>query len=283
MTVYSAKEFIKSQLQDIYPLTEISAFSRIIFTDIFNISVVSQISDKDKKLNSEEINKIKIVVERLKKFEPLQYIVGKTEFYGLIFWVDKNVLIPRQETEELVDLIIKENKINKELNILDIGTGSGCIAITLAKTFSKSKIFAIDISNEALKIAKRNAEFNNVNIDFINTDIFNDDIFNDDILFDIIVSNPPYVTEKEKQLMNKNVLDFEPSTALFVSDSEPLRFYKRIAEFSKQKLNKTGKLYFEINENYGNEMSQLLNSMNFKNIRIIKDLNEKDRISVAEI
>ena len=221
------------------------------------------------------------VIDRLKKYEPIQYILGETEFYGLILKVDKNVLIPRPETEELVDLIIKDNG-GKYTNILDIGTGSGCIAIALKKNISDSVVTAIDVSAGALAIAGVNTINNKSDVNFIMQDILSSQFLFEPACYNIIVSNPPYVTNNEKNTMPLNIIDHEPHLALFVDDEDPLKFYKAIALFSKKHLNENGKLYFEINEKYGSDIGKLLKDMNFKNIQLKKDLSGKNRFVICE-
>jgi len=283
MTNKEAKIHIRTELNDFYPENEISGFIKIIFSDVFNISTIDLLMKENEVFKEEDFQKLKEIIFRLKEFEPIQYIVGFTEFYGLKFKLNKNVLIPRPETEELVDLIIKENKNVPNLNILDIGTGSGSIAISLTKNIKQSKVFAIDVSKEAIEVAKINSLENNVQITFVQQDILNKNIDLGLTNFDIIVSNPPYVTNSEKELMEKNVLNFEPKLALFVEDNNPLIFYKTITEFASKNLNKGGKLYFEINEMFGKEVKTLIQSYNFKSVEIIKDINGKDRIVTGNI
>jgi release factor glutamine methyltransferase len=228
------------------------------------------------------------VLEDLKQQKPIQYIIGETEFYGLPFKVNENVLIPRQETEELVDLIIRchterSRKGNEKepLKILDIGTGSGCIAISLAKHLPNTKIYALDVSEEALKVAKKNAKLNNVEITFIEADLLRKSTWNlkfKDLEFDTIVSNPPYVRELEKIEMKPNVLDNEPYLALFVEDHNPLQFYKAIMGFAVNNLKLKGELYFEINQYLGEETKQLLIEANFQAVELLKDLSGNDRM-----
>lgn len=217
------------------------------------------------------------VLTELKKGKPIQYIIGETDFYGLTFKVNENVLIPRQETEELVDLIIKNHQ-EKELKILDIGTGSGIIPITLKSNLPNATISAIDVSENALIVAKENAQKHKVEVEFIKMDILNQQNWQQLKEFDIIVSNPPYVLQKEKELMHQNVLDFEPHLALFVENENPLLFYKTIVSFAQEKLKEKGYLHFEINEKFGKETADLLNDSGFNQIEIIKDINGKDRI-----
>ena len=233
----------------------------------------------DLDFSDEEISIWNLILEQLKQEIPIQYLLGKTSFYGLDFEVNPAVLIPRPETEELVDWIISSNlKIEKfkDLKILDIGTGSGCIAISLAKNIPNAQVYAIDVSEKALATANKNAENNSVNVTFINQNILE----TEDLLqqFDIIVSNPPYVRNLEKEEIKKNVLDNEPHLALFVEDNDALIFYKKIAEMAQKNLSENGHLYFEINQYLGAEMIDLLEKMNFKNIELRKDIYGNDRM-----
>lgn len=219
------------------------------------------------------------ILEELKKEVPIQYLLGKTNFYGMDFEVNENVLIPRPETEELVEWIINENAgidKSKRLKILDIGTGSGCIAISLAKNLPNAEVYAIDISKKALETARRNAINNNVEVTFINRNILELEMLKCN--FDIIVSNPPYVRNLEKEEIKKNVLDYEPHLALFVEDNNALIFYKKIAALAKKNLLENGQLFFEINQYLGKEMNSLLESMNFRNIELRKDIYDNDRM-----
>ncbi len=276
---YSIKKIIseiKSELNNQYPNTEIESFISLIFEFLFNYSRAQIHLYQDVLISPENHLEIKKIVGSLKNWEPIQYIIGFANFYGLKFKVNSNVLIPRQETEELVDWIIRENK-KKTLNILDVGTGSGCIAISLAKNLTGSNVTAYDVSEEAIVLAKKNAEINSTKVDFTIVDILNENKWPDS-KFDIIVSNPPYVTNSEKYLMQKNVLDYEPPLALFVQDNNPLLFYKKITGFATKHLNKEGKLYFEINESYGKEAVEILKKNTFNDLIIKKDLNGKDRM-----
>jgi release factor glutamine methyltransferase len=219
------------------------------------------------------------IITELKNQKPIQYILGETFFYGLRFEVNQNTLIPRPETEELVEWIISENKKSQQssnLKVLDIGTGSGCIAISLAKNLPNAKVSALDISEEALNVAKNNAEFNQVTIDFILADVLAIEKLPD--TFDVIVSNPPYVRESEKDLMQQNVLSNEPHIALFVENENPLLFYDKIAELAKNHLTENGVLYFEINQYLGEETVDLLKTKGFKNIELKKDIYGVDRM-----
>ena len=219
------------------------------------------------------------LLEQLKCEVPVQYLLGKTSFYGLDFEVNPTVLIPRSETEELVDWIIKSLKSrigNSKLKILDIGTGSGCIAISLAKNIENAQVFAIDISDKALATAKKNAEVNKVEVTFIHQNILDTADLNQN--FDIIVSNPPYVRNLEKQEIKKNVLNNEPHLALFVEDNDALIFYKKIAKLAQQSLAQNGELFFEINQYLGQEMIEMLEKMNFRTIELRKDIYGNDRM-----
>ncbi|MBT3571516.1 MAG: peptide chain release factor N(5)-glutamine methyltransferase [Flavobacteriales bacterium] len=224
-------------------------------------------------LNKSQLSKIKQIVAELKTHKPIQYILGKTEFYGLKIKVNEHTLIPRPETEQLVDWILKENFVAA----LDIGTGSGCIPIALAKN-TDAKVLAIDVSEDALLIAEENAKNNEVEIDFIHQDILQTNYLQK---VDLIVSNPPYVLESEKEKMQENVLDYEPELALFVEDKNPLIFYKKIASLAFNFLNENGKLFFEINAKFGKETIEMLADIGFVNIELKKDMNDKDRMIKA--
>ncbi len=285
MTIKNAKIYIRKELSEFYPENEITAFISIIFSELFGLTTIQLILKENDSLTETEYDTLKNTINRLKNQEPLQYIIGQTEFFSLKFNVSPAVLIPRSETEELVDLIIQENRNKAKLSILDIGTGSACIAVALAKNLSNATVFALDISLKALKLAQKNASYNDVNIAFIQEDILNFDSNKRfaNQTFNIIVSNPPYVRVSEKQQMSKNVLAFEPETALFVDDNNPLVFYKAITCFAKQHLSVNGKLYFEINEQFGNDVKALLLSSGFSDVEIIKDINGRDRIASSII
>lgn len=271
--------YIKEYLKAYYPESEISGFIRIIIEHITKRSYPQAVIS-DTKLTEEQTILLHSILDRLKTFEPIQYIIGETEFFGLPFHVTKDVLIPRPETEELVELILNENK-KSGLKVLDIGTGSGAIAIALAKHLEKADIEAWDISEEALKIATFNAESNAVDITFRNVDVLKD--YPTDTKFDIIVSNPPYILEKEKSEMDQNVLDYEPHTALFVPDNNGLLFYDRIADIALDLLEPNGKLYFEINQAKGQNTVELVKSKGFINVSLFQDLNKNDRMVRAEV
>lgn len=275
---------IKHHLKDLYPQQEVQSFVQLIFEHVLNYSKIDLHLKSDTILSDEDASIIDTIVNQLKKHIPIQHIIGKTEFYDLEFDVTSDVLIPRQETEELVHWVINENK-NKAVNILDIGTGSGCIPIVLAKNITTAKVDTLDVSKQAIKVAKQNAKKNNLDVSFYEVDIlkWEQSVFPADKKYDIIVSNPPYVREQEKEMMHSNVLDHEPHLALFVTDEDPLIFYDAIARFAKEHLKPNGKLYFEINEYLAKEMQEMLSKYQFTNIIIKKDINEKDRMMSATL
>ncbi len=220
--------------------------------------------NNQKKLSTSEEQKFEEAARRLHNQEPIQYIIGETEFYGLKFKVSPRVLIPRPETEELVKWILTDlnTEKNKTFSILDIGTGSGCIAVSLAKNIPGAKVSAVDISSEVLKVAKFNAYKNEVEINFIQQDILKPDSLSEE--FDVIVSNPPYVREMERKEMQQNVLNFEPALALYVKDEDPLIFYRKIAKLAKNSLFKNGRLYFEVNQYLANDIVDFLKETSFE-------------------
>lgn len=269
-------QYISSELHGFYPVSEIEGFRRIIFEAVCGLNFSEQILKKQEKITKNEFEKIKEIVSRLKNFEPVQYILGETDFYGLKLLVNPSVLIPRPETEELVDWIVKSN-LPENCAILDIGTGSGCIAIALKSQLENARVAGIDISENALKVARQNAIHNSLEVDFFQADILKWELSGWQN-FDVIVSNPPYVRESEKQQMQANVLNFEPANALFVSDDDPLVFYNSIAEFAQKHLKIDGWLFFEINENLGAGMTEMLLVSGFSEIEIRKDINGKNRM-----
>lgn len=270
---------IKNELSGVYPDAELSAMAKSLLTDVFHLSALELYAGKDSDFSSENRSRLNDIIERLRSYEPLQYIIGETYFYGLKFKVSPSVLIPRPETAELIDWIVSDNKNAAEVRVLDIGTGSGCIPVSLANAMNSPVVSAWDISEDALAVARCNAEENNVKIDFCKVDILGDDI--PDIKVDVLVSNPPYIGESEKQNMEKNVLDWEPELALFVPDDDTLLFYRRIAEHGLTVLNERGCLYFEINQLYGKETVEMLEGMGYKYVELRKDMSGNDRMIKA--
>lgn len=279
-TIENIKSEIILKLNKLYTEIEIFSFTRIIFEHFFDYKMIDIELNKNKIIENKIIIEIDKVIEGLLQKRPIQYILGYTYFYDSKFIVNENVLIPRPETEELVDLIIRENKnSSKNLKIIDIGTGSGCIPIILSKYLQNSEITSIDISEKAIEVAKKNAEQQNSKIIFLNSDFlkYENEKYFDNKIYDIIVSNPPYVRNFEKKMMNENVLEYEPHNALFVEDENPLIFYQKILKFSLHHLSQNGSIYLEINEQLGNETSNLYKK-NFKNILLLNDLQGKNRI-----
>ncbi len=268
---------IRKELAGIYPKSEIESLIFLIFEKLKGYSRTRFILAREEQLGEEDWSHINEIVVRLKNQEPIQYILGITEFYGLPFYTVPEVLIPRSETEELVQWIIQENK-NPKPSILDIGTGTGCIAIALQKNIPQSTVLACDISPVCLETARRNSILNSSEVSIFEYDILND---TPEVAFpdlDIIVSNPPYIRETEKPRMEKNVLEYEPELALFVPDENPLIFYEKIADFFRIYLKNRGRLYFEINEALGLECSIMLQAKGFSEIILKKDIHGKDRM-----
>lgn len=249
---------------------EVTSFAYLSIEKILGYSKSDCIIHSNQELTNDNIISFENIISDLKQNIPIQYILGEAHFYDLKFKVNSSTLIPRGETEELVQYIL----LHDFITVLEIGTGSGCIAVSIAKN-SNSKITAIDNSIEALEIAKSNAILNSVKINFVLSDVFN---FSETKKYDLIVSNPPYVLESEKKLMDKNVLDYEPHNALFVSDNDPLVYYKEIAKIATNNLNKNGLLFFEINEKYSKQIIELLSNLNFVDIELKKDINGRNRI-----
>ena len=291
-------QFIQ-ELSPIYDAGEAESFFYLILEEKNQLKRIDLALNPDLTFSGEEIQLWNSILEQLKLEIPVQYLLGKTSFYGLDFEVNENVLIPRPETEELVEWIIQSTKVevgstkleagsgklgvgSPKVKILDIGTGSGCIAVSLAKNIPNAQVFAIDVLGKALATAQKNANSNEVNVAFIERNILEvvtlSAVEGLEQSFDIIVSNPPYVRELEKQEIKKNVLDNEPHLALFVEDNDALVFYRKIAELAQKNLSPNGQLFFEINQYLGKEMVELLEKMNFKNIELRKDIYGNDRM-----
>ncbi len=271
-------QFVEA-LTSLYGEGEAESFFYLVLEEKRQLKRVDLALQPNLFFSEDEIEVWNSILEQLKLEIPIQYLLGKTSFYGLDFEVNENVLIPRPETEELVDWIVSntlKSGRSKSIKILDIGTGSGCIAISLAKTLPNAEVFAIDVSEKALATAKKNAESNTVEVTFISQNILETQDLKQE--FDIIVSNPPYVRNLEKEEIKKNVLDNEPHLALFVEDNDALIFYRKISELAQKNLTSSGQLYFEINQYLGKEMISLLEELNFKNIELRKDIYENDRM-----
>lgn len=283
MLLREIKNIFHLELDSLYPKEEVDSFFNILIEHYLNLERFVLALRPDLIISKEEEQPLFEALAQLKLHRPIQYITGKASFMDLELSVDENVLIPRPETEELVRWILDECQVerSRDLKVLDIGTGSGCIAISLAKNLPNAKVFALDVSEKALEVAKRNAAANAVEITFIKGDIIKD--IDSEIEFDIIVSNPPYVRELEKKEISKNVKEHEPGQALFVPDENPLLFYKAIMTFAKEHLRQGGKLFLEINQYLAKETRQLLEANNFQDIELQKDLFGNDRMLKGSI
>ena len=277
MKLKEAIEQLRNGLAGVAEPQEVQAMIRIICEDVFNYDQVDVALRQESELPSFAPERIADIISRLRRHEPLQYIVGHARFHGHQFKVTPAVLIPRPETEQLVDAIIDENK-GSDLRVLDIGTGSGCIAISLARALKFAQVDAMDVSRDALAVARENAATLKVKVRFFEGDILSPQ---PPARYDIIVSNPPYVCWSEREAMERNVKDYEPGQALFVPDNDPLLFYKSIVPYAAQSLERGGRLYLEINQRFGNEMKQLLEHNGFVEVRIIEDSYGKVRFAIA--
>ena len=281
MILKKYKSYFTKELASIYPQTEIDTFFFLLVEEYLNFMRIDVVLKSDFNIPTALLLLFNNALEKLKKEKPIQYILGKTEFYGFTFLVDSYTLIPRPETEELVDWVLEEVNVKQSIKIIDIGTGSGCIPISLAKYLPKAKIEAIDVSFNALSVAKQNAVLNKVDVFFIEKDILKTEKL--DKKFDIIISNPPYVRELEKKEIKNNVLENEPHIALFVKDNNPLIFYNKIADLAKKNLSKNGILFFEINQYLGKETVGILRDKGFRNIQLKKDLFGNNRMIKCEL
>ena len=276
-TMKSVKEVkweIKERLGSIYTENEINSLSKQLFSSILKFSATEYLLNDDLLVADEDVERVVVAVNRLQNSEPIQYVVGSCEFYGLSLEVDKSVLIPRPETEELIEWI--RSKVASPTSIVDICTGSGCIALALKSIYSMASVEGWDISKEALNVASRNSVITSLPVLFKAIDVLNDILTLENV--DLIVSNPPYVRDSEKSLMADNVLKYEPHLALFVEDSDPLIFYNRIAQIAKEGLAKGGFLFFEINEAFGNEVVALLVQLGFVDVELKRDMSGRERM-----
>ena len=283
MTLQDILEVYHKELDELYGKDEVNSFFNLLMQHHLNLKRVYLVLNPTSTITKEKVRVFFETLTQLKRHKPIQYIIGETEFFGLPFKVNEHTLIPRSETEELVSWIIdnqSKTTKSKQLKILDIGAGSGCITVTLAKHLLNSNVTALDVSKTALDMVKQNADLNDVAINCILDNILNpsDFLCNAPFKYDIIVSNPPYVRHLEKSEIQSNVLDYEPHLALFVDDYNPLQFYRSICEFSETNLLDGGILYFEINEYLGEQMIALMTAFNFKSIELKKDMFGKDRM-----
>ncbi len=281
----AATSYIQQSLQDIYPANEITSLTRLIAEHVCHLPAHQLLMDKDREISERERKEIYDIVRRLARHEPIQYILGQTEFYGMAFKVNPSVLIPRPETEELVERIFADYRDVPDLRVLDIGTGSGCIAISLARALKQANVTAVDISTDALATAQKNAKRLHAPVHFLEMDILTSRLAHPEIPFglDIIVSNPPYIQQSERTGMDRNVADYEPETALFVPDEEPLLFYHHIAHFGKRKLRRGGRVYVEIHSLFSKQTFDLFRRNRYKKVEVIQDIFGRDRIIKAEL
>jgi len=275
----SVVAYFKNELASFYDISELESMLYILFQHYFGVTKTDIVINKDRKLSESDLLLVIYAVKELKKNKPLAYIIGEWEFFGLSFFVNEHVLIPRPETEELVQLIINDYDNHPPNNILDIGSGSGCIALSLKHHFKNTNVTAWDISDEALKVIDKNAKNLQLEIEIQKVDVLSNPEVN--VKYDVIVSNPPYITNKEQSQMQSNVLDYEPHLALFVPNENPLLFYEKIADIAVKHLTENGRLYVEINEQFGDEVVLLFNKKGFNKVEIIKDINDKNRMVKA--
>ena len=274
------KKFVK-QLQTIYDEREAENIADWVFESIANNKRADRVIDKQKHFIDSIIQQLNAALQQLLEHKPIQYVLGEVWFYKMKLLVNEHVLIPRPETEELVEWVIKESKIqNSKFKILDVGTGSGCIAVALKKELADAEIFAIDVSDDALSVAKQNAQDQNTAINFLQLDFLNEDDWPSLPSFDIIISNPPYIPENEKSKLAKNVVNHEPHLALFVDDNDPFIFYKKIASFAEKHLNENGKIFVEVHEDYAKQVQQIFAEKNFTT-EIKKDIYGRERMIKA--
>lgn len=277
MTLIQFRQEFYSQLEAIYPETEIAGIYGLLLEEYMGITRVEAALRAQEVLTGSELNLLQRALERLLKQEPIQYILGKTSFYGLSIKVNSATLIPRPETEELVSWILNDfEKTKNKIKAVDIGTGSGCIALALKKNLTQSEITAIDVSSEALEVVKQNSKELELPLDVLQLDILKNSLPIGDL--DFMVSNPPYVCETEKLQMRSNVLEFEPSLALFVDDSDPLIFYRRILQVANKAVKERGSVYFEINERFSEETIKMAKEIGWHTIQVKKDIFGRDRM-----
>lgn len=283
-SVGSTKQYFFNRLEGIFSVTELRLMFNEFLMQRLQLSRTELILAENLKLSESDLLYFRACVKRLQANEPFQYIIGSTLFYGLELKCDARALIPRPETEELVDWIVQDSKSHRFSSIIDFCTGTGCIALALKSSLTTADVTGYDISNEALALANENAQLNKLDVAFLPMDVLQPlatDFLNEKV--DVIVSNPPYIPVSDKQHMAQNVLDFEPEIALFVEDTDPLIFYRKLAEIAQQKLNKNGILYVEIHENLGSETRDLLEKMHFSNIEVKSDMQGKERMVRAQL
>lgn len=277
-TIQQTAHYIRDNIRQAYPEPEAGAIAQLVLEFMLQLSRVQLSLAQQKEVSPGQEEAVKRAVARLQRQEPVQYVLGVAHFYGLDLLVDERVLIPRPETEELVDLVIREHKGRSHLHVLDVCTGSGCIPLALAANLHVRKVYGLEVSEGALQVARTNARRHKLPVGWLRQDVFEPIRGIAPQSLDIITSNPPYVKEEEKALIRENVLTYEPHLALFVPDDDPLKYYKRIAQIGAELLKSGGRLYFEINEQYGEEVRQLLLEAGFGEARVVDDLFGKNRV-----
>jgi release factor glutamine methyltransferase len=296
MKLFEAERYLKEELKGIYEEQEATNIADLAIEHVTGLSRTERVAKKQDELSLLQLQQLEKDLQRLQQYEPIQYIMNKAWFYGMELYVDKNVLIPRPETEELVQWIVDDVKASgkdvfiqksmeadktTQLKILDVGSGSGCIPLALKKTMPKAEVWGCDISEEALNVARRNGSALNIRVDFQGMNFLDEAQQKLLPTVDIIISNPPYVPLKDKQQMNSNVVDHEPHTALFVPDEDPLVFYKALAEFGKKRLYENGSVYMEVHEEIGNDVVNLFKENGYNNVQLKKDMQGKERMVKA--
>lgn len=279
MQVEDFARSLRARLETKYGTGEATAMVRLIFSALKGWSATDMVVNADREVSDMFRTQVEKVMERIEKGEPIQYVLGTARFYGMDFKVDSRVLIPRPETEELVDMIVAQYKNKEDLKVLDVGTGSGAIAIALSRNLPFSDVTGIDLSEGALQVARENAADLHARISLIHADIFKWEPAPDSL--DIVVSNPPYIPEEEKKDMERNVLDYEPASALFVPDSDPLVYYRRIAEVAFEGLRADGRVYFEINPRFAGQMKKMLETQGYLDVAVDQDISRHDRFVSA--
>lgn len=277
-TVQQLQQHIRESIKAAYPEPEAGSIAQLVLEHVLQKDRMQLSLALQEEVNPEQERQLEQMVQGLQRQEPVQYVLGVAHFYGLELQVDKRVLIPRPETEELVDRVLREHKEQEGLQVLDICAGSGCIPLALAANLKNAEVYGLEVSEGALEVAQANAAKYNLPVSWLQADIFEPVPRIHPASLDVITSNPPYVLEEEKEQMRENVLQYEPHLALFVPDQDPLKYYRRISEVAQQLLKEGGKLYFEINERYGQQVRELLLQLGFVEVTVVKDLFGKDRI-----
>ncbi|CAN5906469.1 peptide chain release factor N(5)-glutamine methyltransferase [soil metagenome] len=277
LSIRAFEDSLTSSLSSVYEEPEAAAMAGRVAQHLLGLDRLGRSRQKDQPVEEAILEEAQSLLNRLLRHEPLQYVLQTAHFYGFDLYVNPAVLIPRPETEELVDLIVKEYRAGNHLRVLDIGTGSGCIPIALAAHLPVEKVYGLDVSEDALAVAKQNAQACQVPVEWIQGDILGGEIQLPEASLDVMVSNPPYVLEREKESMRPNVLVHEPHLALFVPDEDPLLFYRKITQEAKRLLKPGGRLYFEINEQFGPPLASYVAEQGLQEVRLLQDMFGKNR------